>query len=222
MASGIAHELNQPMGAITTFAQAGKRMLQKPEPMIRQAAEVLQHISDEALNAGQGIRRIRGLFNARDGIRVVCRLTNVFDEVRPVLQLLANRADVRLEITAANDLPAVSVDRLRIEHVLFTLVQNALEAQQGDHDASVRIDISGDRYGVRTAIEDRGNGVPEQAREHLFRPFFTTKEQGTGLGLASSRGIIEAHGGTIGFENVEGGGARFWFHLPTASDPTGV
>ena len=223
MASGIAHELNQPIGAITTFAQAGKRMLEKPQPMVRQTADVLQHISDEALHAGQGIRRIRGLFNARDGLRTTCRLTDVVHEVLPVLQVLADRAGAKLDVDLAVDVPQVTVDRLRIAHVLFTLLQNALEAQSGDADtsASVRIKISGDRHVVRTEVEDRGSGVPENAREHLFRPFFTTKEHGTGLGLASSRGIIEAHGGTIGFEDVAGGGARFWFQLPIAPTADG-
>src|SRR5262245_24733878 len=84
MASGIAHELNQPIGAITTFAQAGERMLDRPEPMIGQTAEVLRHITNEALNAGNGIRRIRGLFNRHHGERTACNLTNVVAELLPI------------------------------------------------------------------------------------------------------------------------------------------
>jgi len=218
MASGIAHELNQPIGAITTFAQAGQRMLDRPDPMVASSVEVLQHISDQALNAGQGIRRIRGLFNSLESVRSTCAPADLVVELMPVLRLLADRWGSELGLSLQPEVPNVSVDRLRIQHVVFTLVQNALEAQ---HDygtpPQVRIQITGDRYGVCIAVEDHGPGVPDTARENLFRPFFTTKPSGTGLGLASSRAIIETHEGTIGFENLPAGGARFWFRLPAVT-----
>lgn len=223
MASGIAHELNQPIGAITTFAQAAKRMLDRPDPMIQPAADVLQHISHEALNAGAGIRRIRGLFNRDRRDHKDCDLGEVVAELMPIVDLLSRRCGTTLGLTIQPDLQPVAIDRLRIQHVLFALVQNALEAKTRDDDPpSVRIDVTGDRYGVQVAIEDRGVGIPDEAREHLFHPFFTTKEHGTGLGLASSRAIAEAHDGSIGFENVEGGGTRFWLRLPAAAQQEGI
>ena len=215
MASGFAHELNQPIGAIATFAQAGERMLSRPEPMTAQASDVLRHISNEALNAGQGIRRIRKLFNDTSVERSPSAMPHLLAELMPVLELLANRAGVQLETAIDASLPDVSVDRLRIQHVLYTLVQNSLEvARPQDRPARVRIEISGDRYAVTTAVIDNGIGLSGEARAQLFRPFFTTKEQGTGLGLASSRAIIEAHEGSIGCDDVADGGARFWFRLP--------
>jgi len=216
MASGFAHEINQPIGAIATFAQAGQRMLAAPQPAVDGASEVLEHISTEALHAGEGIRRIRGLFAARESEAVTCPLGDVLEELRPVLELLAERGGVQLDILAQPDLPAVSIDRLRVQHVLFTLVQNAIEASTATSAATVRIEMTGDRYAVVTTISDQGSGVPASAQDHLFRPFFTTKRNGTGLGLASSRAIIEAHEGTIGFEEASGGGARFWFRLPAS------
>ena len=193
-------------------------MLSRPEPMVTDAAEVLQHISTEALQAGQGIHRIRNLFNGRDVARERCSLADVVAELVPVLDLLANRSAAKLTVTTAADLPPVSIDRLRVQHVLFTLVQNALEAPRaGDRAPAVRIAVDGDRYSVVTSVCDEGTGVTEAARHSLFRPFFTTKHHGTGLGLASSRAIVESHDGTIGFDNIEGGGARFWFRLPAAS-----
>ncbi len=218
MASGIAHELNQPIGAIATFAQAGQRMLERPVPMIAPSVEVLQHISEQALHAGQGIRRIRGLFNSAESVRSLCEPAEVVMELMPVLHLQANRSGSELGLSLQPDLPGVLIDRLRIQHVLLTLVQNALEAQC-DHGAplQVRIQITSDRYGVCIAVEDHGPGIPEPVRGRLFQPFFTTKTQGTGLGLASSRAIVDAHGGTIGFENLPAGGARFWFRLPAAA-----
>ena len=223
MASGIAHELNQPIGAIATFAQAGQRMLERPVPMIGLAAEVLQHISREALNAGEGIRRIRALFNGRHSDRKNCNLTEVTAELLPVLDLLATRQGGSLQFSAQSGLPAVTLDRLRIQHVLFALVQNALEAPTRDGEAPrVRIAVTGDRYGAQVVVEDHSLGIPEDARDQLFRPFFTTKEQGTGLGLASSRAIAESHQGSLDFENVEGGGTRFCLRLPACADEEAV
>jgi two-component system sensor kinase FixL len=218
MASGIAHELNQPIGAIATFAQTGARMLGRAEPMIADAREILHHISNEALKAGRGIHRIRGLFDGQGVAKIDCNLADVVTELRPVLALLAERAGARLDVEMAPVLPTVSIDRLRIQHVIFTLVQNALEAPRRSGDAPVvRIEVTGDRYSVLTAVSDQGTGIAADARDNLFRPFFTTKPSGTGLGLASSRAIVEAHEGTIGFEDVATGGARFWFRLPANS-----
>jgi C4-dicarboxylate-specific signal transduction histidine kinase len=218
MASGIAHELNQPIGAITTFAQAGQRMLERPEPMIGQAAEVLRHISHEALHAGEGIRRIRSLFHGHHAERTECNLADVVAELQPVLELLAVRSGAKLQFSSQSALPTAAIDRLRIQHVLFALVQNALEAPTRNGEApTVHIDVSGDRYSVRVTVEDSGLGIPDEAREQLFRPFFTTKAHGTGLGLASSRAVAESHQGSLDVENIAGGGTRFCLRLPASA-----
>jgi C4-dicarboxylate-specific signal transduction histidine kinase len=217
MASGVAHELNQPIGAIATFAQTAERMLGRPEPMVADAHDLLHHIGNEALKAGDGIRRIRSLFATPSVAPVACQLADVVAELRPLLELLAARAGATLEFQIAADLPQVAIDRLRIQHVLFTLVQNALEAPCRNGDAPwVRIELNGDRYGVATTISDRGVGISAIGRDNLFRPFFTTKANGTGLGLASSRAIVEAHEGQIGCDDT-GAGAAFWFRLPAAA-----
>jgi C4-dicarboxylate-specific signal transduction histidine kinase len=221
MASGVAHELNQPIGAIATFAQTAERMLARPQPLVGDAHDLLHHISGEALKAGDGIRRIRALFSAPIVTAVQCQLSDVVRELQPVLDLLAARASAQLELRVAANLPPVEVDPLRIQHVLFTLAQNALEApRQPGKRPHVHIELSGDRYAVTTSVSDDGAGIAEAARDNLFRPFFTTKANGTGLGLASSRAIIESHGGTIGFDDIAGGGARFWFRLPAAAQET--
>lgn len=222
MASGIAHEINQPIGAIATFAQAARRMLDRPEPMVQQTSDVLQHISQEALNAGAGIRRIRSLFDDNGHGRVDCDIAEVITELMPVLELLGRRYETTLALSIQAPLPTISIDRLRIQHVLFALVQNALEAPTRDQGTpDVRIDVTGDRYGVQVVVQDRGIGISDAASEHMFRPFFTSKPHGTGLGLASSRAIIEAHQGTIGFESMAEGDTRFWFRLPAAVRESG-
>jgi two-component system sensor histidine kinase DctS len=214
MASGIAHELNQPLGAIATFSQAGDRLLNRPEPMVSRAREVFQQINSEALSAGEGIRRIRRLFDHAEPTRSSCQMAEVVGELAPALQALARGAKVTLKVDVQSPLPEVNVDRLRIQLVLFSLVQNALEASSQNHGSQVIIEVHADRYAVQTSITDSGAGIPTDLHDKLFRPFFTTKAGGTGLGLASSRASIEAHEGTIGFDNAAPAGSRFWFRLP--------
>jgi two-component system sensor kinase FixL len=217
MASGIAHELNQPLGAIATFSQAGERMLARPEPMVDGAVEVLQQINVSAMGAGEGLRRIRRLFNQDQGERVPHRLSDVLAELEPVLELLAGRSGTGLLVTHAANLPPVSIDQRQIQHVLFVLVQNAIDASRTSTSPVVRIETSSDGYTVQTAVIDNGSGIPAALRAEIFHPFFTTKTGGTGLGLASSRTVIESHQGSIGFDDAAGGGTRFWFRLPVAN-----
>ena len=214
MASGIAHELNQPLGAIATFGEAGDRLLNRAEPLVPRAREVFQHISAEARNAGEGIRRIRRLFDHAEPKRSRCQMSDLVGELEPALQAMARAMRVSLKVDAHSPLPEVNVDRLRIQLVLFSLVQNAIEASAQRDFAQVLIGVRADRYAVETSVTDSGAGVPAELAEKLFRPFFTTKSGGTGLGLASSRASIEAHEGSIGFEKAIPTGSRFWFRLP--------
>jgi two-component system sensor kinase FixL len=219
MASGIAHEINQPLGAIATFAQAGERMLNRPDPMVSRARDVFLQINQAALAAGAGIQRIRRLFEQELPTRTRCQLPELIAELRPVLDILALRTRSTVSVDVPGPVPDLLIDRLRIQHVLFALAQNAVDASAQVSDTpSIRIDVSADRYSVETGVTDSGAGVPTDVREQLFRPFFTTKPQGSGLGLASSRAIIQSHEGTIGFDNLPTGGSRFWFRLPVAID----
>jgi C4-dicarboxylate-specific signal transduction histidine kinase len=215
MASGVAHELNQPLGAIATFSQAGERMLSRPDPMVNGALDVFRQINVAALGAGEVIQRIRRLFERNSPHLTRCQLPELTAELLPTLDILAMRAQGRVSVDAPSPVPDLLIDRLRIQHVLYALVQNAIDAAaQMPSPPSIRIDIFADRYSVETGVTDSGPGVPEEMHAQLFRPFFTTKPKGTGLGLASSRSIIESHDGTIGFNNVAAGGSRFWFRLP--------
>ncbi len=214
MASGIAHELNQPLGAIATFSQAGDRLLNRPEPMVARARDVFQQINQEALNAGDGIRRIRRLFDHAEPVLARCQMSGLIAEVAPALDVLARAAGVDLSTIVESPLPEVSVDRLRIQLVVFSLVQNALEASVQNAGTLVCVRVSADRYAVETNVWDSGTGVPAELVDQMFKPFYTTKAGGTGLGLASSRAIIEAHQGTIGFEKGIPLGSRFYFRLP--------
>jgi two-component system sensor histidine kinase DctS len=217
MASGIAHELNQPLGAIATFSQAGDRLLDRPEPMVPRAREVFQQINREALNAGEDIRRIRRLFNHAEPNRIRSHMDELITELVPALHALAKAAGLVLKVDVQLPLPDVNVDRLMIQLVLFWLVQNALEASAQNGGTEVRIEVRGDRHAIETSVCDSGAGIPKEFVDKLFKPFYTTKAGGIGLGLASSRATVEAHEGTIGFENATPVGTRFWFRLPIAA-----
>jgi len=217
LASGIAHELNQPLGAIATFAQAGERMLNREEPLVSETIDVLRQINVAALAAGEGIRRIRRLFDQDPSARSSCQIQELIDELKPVLELFAKRVGGHLHVDINPGVPAVIADRLRIQQVIVALVQNACDASTLCEGApKIAVSAGSDRYMVEISVRDSGPGVPIGIQRQLFRPFFTTKERGTGLGLASSRAIVEAHEGTMGFENLSGGGSRFWFRLPVA------
>lgn len=220
MASGIAHELNQPLGAITTFAQAGERLLNHPDATLESAREIFQLISKEALAAAGGIQRMRRLFHRDNLDKAPCAIADLLQELTPALQLLARKADVELAVGISGPAPLISVDRLRIQHVIYTLTQNAIDACRASHRAGpkrVHIGIDGDRYAAVVSVTDSGDGIAEQHRLRMFHPFFTTKAAGTGLGLASARAIVLAHEGTIVFENVASG-ARFTIRLPAETE----
>lgn len=217
MASGIAHELNQPLGAIATFAQAGDRLLNRPEPLVERARDVFRQISTEALAAGEGIRRIRELFNQSTPELTRMQMPLLVEELRPMLQVMARSANTDLSLAVDVPSPHASIDKLRIQHVIFALVQNALHAcADADRPRRIQVAVRSDRYAVDVSVTDTGPGIADAARDLVFRPFFTTKPHGTGLGLASCRAIIDIHGGTIGFDPVATGGTRFWFRVPVS------
>ncbi len=182
-----------------------------------QALDVFRQINVAAMGAGEGIRRIRRLFDHQALNRTPSRISKLIEELRPLFAVLAMRiqSDLTFEVDPA--IPELPVDRLRIQHVLFALVQNAFDAAaNGSGAPHIAVGAHADRYAVAISVSDSGPAISAAVREHLFRPFFTTKSQGTGLGLASARAIVEAHGGSIGFENLATGGNRFWFRLPLA------
>lgn len=209
----IAHEINQPLGAIATFAQTGKRMLSRQTPLVDAAINVLEQISTQALSAGEGIHRIRASFTKPDNVRVDCDPARLLLEVRPILDVLAAREGVSLEFNCEAGLPRVKVDPVLIQYVLLVLAQNAIEATRESPDPRVHVAAVRDAYSVLVSVDDVGCGVPSDFRDKLFHAFFTTKANGAGLGLAAAHGIVDAHGGKMGYEDV-GGGSRFWFTVP--------
>ena len=218
MAAGIAHELNQPLSAIATYAQACDRMLDAPAPDLPEIHGALKQISAQALRAGEIIRRLRHLVGNRETERVASDVNEVVQELATLAGVDARHNDITLAFELAPDAGQVSIDRVQVQQVLLNLVRNAIEALEGLAGERRILTIGTRRLAdqeVELFVRDRGPGVQPEVAERMFDPFFTTKRSGTGLGLAISRTIARAHRGTLGHRPGPSSGAEFFLRLPT-------
>ncbi|MBP2314288.1 sensor histidine kinase [Azospirillum soli] len=219
MASNLAHELNQPLGAIANYARGCTRRLEMGTGEPAQLAEITRAIAEQAERAGQIIARIRNFVRKRAS---QLEPMDVNEAVRAAMSLCESRArgdGVAIVLTLADDLPPVLADTVQIEQVVLNLVVNALDALEGAQTGAPEVTVrtGRDEAGrVEVAVADRGRGLTDEARSRLFDPFFTTKPGGMGLGLSICRTIVEAHGGHLWATDNPGGGAVMRFVLPAA------
>jgi len=222
MASGIAHELNQPLTAISTNARACMRMIEAGHGPIGTCGEVMVKIAHQAERAGEVIRQIRRFVRKEEPQMQPVPVTALFETVLVLQRQDARRHGVGLTCSIGWDVDAVLAQQTQIEQVILNLTRNAIEAMApavGDDDQR-RLAISARRRGgtVEFRVADTGPGVSSEVRERLFEPFVTDKPQGLGLGLSISAGIVEAHGGHLTVQPTPGGGSTFLFSLPAAAD----
>jgi len=218
MASGFAHELNQPLCAIVNFTEACVELVQRANASPGELTSALTEVSRQAHRAGDVIRRLRDFAKRRTPECLPVDMNRVVREVVALTSIEARQSDVRVRTNGSKRLPKVLADSIQIEQVLVNLVRNAFEAMRGTH-ASIRLlSIETRRRGgsVETAVSDTGPGISDGVRERLFEPFFTTKSNGLGTGLSISRSILEAHGGSIWVVPRTNGGTTFCFSLPIA------
>ena len=219
MASTIAHEINQPLTAIATHAQACRRILQHGDSDPVLLEDAFKNIANEALRAGEVVKRIRGFVSKRESRRILVTLGTVLDTVLDLAEVDARAADVRITFDRSAAEHLVFVDPVQIQQVCLNLIRNAIDEMQryGDGERVVAISLEAQDKMVLTHFDDHGNGVPEAVLGQLFQPFFTTKESGMGMGLSISRSIAVAHDGDLTYSVNEFNGARFTFSLPIAS-----
>jgi two-component system, LuxR family, sensor kinase FixL len=219
LTASLAHELNQPLTAIASNAAAGKRFLAKgpAELDLEMIEEILSDVFSDARRAGQIIHSIHHLVRKGPESRRAVDLNEVIRDVLRLLHsdLLGRSTTVKTDL--APSLAPVSADPVQLQQVLLNLIVNSLEAMQDTAVPQRRIEIStGSNNGsVEVNVRDHGVGLPEGDPDKIFSHFFSTKPNGMGMGLTIVRSIVEAHGGELGAENVEGG-ARFFFRLPAA------
>ncbi len=220
-ASGIAHELNQPLAAIANYSAAADCFLEPDNQQIGKAQEAIRRMGDESRRAGRIIQSMRSVIQKRAIEHAVHDLSTLLDEPMKMLAPLAQRLQVQIQVTMPTHNAIVECDAVMIEQVLFNLLRNALESVSALKHAApadaVTIRITTDENNVTVSIADRGLGISEP--DKLFQAFYTTKSGGMGLGLAICRTVIESHGGRLWAEEHEGGGARFCFRLPCATQP---
>jgi len=215
MAAGLAHEINQPLTAIATYAQAALRLAAAGHDM-GEIKDALTQITTQALRAGEVIRRLRAFVKNRTARTESVDLNRLIEDLRMLAEPDARVNDMRLTLELAPTVPLVAVDPVQIQQVLLNLVRNAIDATL-EAPAAPREILVRTRVGVgevEVEVVDRGSGVDPAVADHLFNPFFTTKAAGTGLGLAISRSIIRAHRGKLGHRPTPGGGTTFYFTLP--------
>jgi two-component system, LuxR family, sensor kinase FixL len=224
MASGISHELNQPLTAIANYAQASVRLLASPNADLTDVREALEQIAGQALRAGEIIRRLRSLVRKQETQREQADINQLIGELDALARADARISDVHIILDLAANLPFLSLDRVQVQQVLLNLLRNSFDALEsspsGHREVVIRTgsDAAGD---VFVEIADTGAGLAVEMLPHLFTPFATNKPQGTGLGLAISRTIVEAHRGRLEYRANKPRGAVFVMTLPSEQVLTG-
>jgi C4-dicarboxylate-specific signal transduction histidine kinase len=225
LTASIAHEVNQPLGAIMNYANACRRMLAADREAKASVDEALSKIVEDAHRASDVIARIRALSKKKPTEKAWASVKELIDDVVAIANYEMRARGVTVRVDLAAESPRLQVDRVQIQQVLLNLVINGAEAMESTPPQDRVIEISGrlERFEEEPAfilrIRDRGTGVNPPDASRLFAPFHTTKPQGLGLGLTISRSIIEAHCGRLSLGPSEGAGATFEILLPLEAKP---
>jgi PAS domain S-box-containing protein len=217
LAASLSHELAQPIMATTNNAKASLRWLQRDPPDLTQVRNGTERIIEAGTFASEIINRLRSLY--KTGFPPERELVDVNEAVHEMLAMLRNEADrhsVSMRTMSATGLPFVWADRVQIQQVLLNLMLNAIEAMKETGGELTIASEFGSNSQVLISVSDTGVGLPAENADHIFKAFFTTKPQGSGMGLAISRSIVESHGGRLWAAANSKRGASFCFTLPTA------
>ncbi len=220
MAAGIAHEINQPLAAISTYADAGIRLINNESTDIDRIGYALDQIGQQARRAGEVVRRMRGLARQEEVSREPNDINNLILDLLELAKLEARDLDAPINLELEESLPQVLVDAVQIQQVLLNLIRNALEAMVKRSQASrgVLIRTRMDEKGlIETTVADHGMGIDESRVDSIFNPFESSKPTGMGIGLSICKTIISSHGGKLWYEPNEGGGSQFKFTVETVN-----
>ncbi len=228
MASLLSHELNQPLSAIASFATGSINLMNdpllRPEPAL--LLQAMERIAEQSERAGRVIRSVQDFVRRREHERLAIGADLLVEAILPLVRMQARRSAARVEVHVAQPAPRVLCDRTMVEQVLINLARNGIQAMESSAqglEPLLRIEARPLGAGlVEFAVVDRGPGVPDELRAQIFTAFFTTREEGMGLGLSLCRTVIEQHGGSLDFDNLRDAegrvvGARFRFTLPAAA-----
>ena len=219
MAASIAHELNQPLTAVVTHAYACREWLRSKPANLEKASATAEKIVQESTRASVVVSRVRALFRKEAQVRELTSMNRLIQELARLMRDEAIRRDVSIRLELANDLPQLKMDPVQIQQVILNLAMNGMDSMMQvarPRELIIRTEKYGDG-GILAAVKDHGPGIAPETAARMFEPFFSTKPQGTGMGLAICRSIIEAHDGKIWAENSVRGGATLQFTLRSQS-----
>jgi C4-dicarboxylate-specific signal transduction histidine kinase len=217
LTASIAHEVNQPVCAVVTNADAGLRWLAAQPPDLEEARQALGRIVNEGNRASEVIDRVRALVKKAPPRKDRLDINEIILEVIALTRSEVHRNRVALQVQLLSGLPPISGDRIQLQQVILNLIINAIEAMSGMSDGPREVLVGSRNDGaddVLVAVRDSGRGLDAERLDHLFDAFYTTKPNGLGMGLAISRSIIEAHGGRLWATPNGPRGAIFQFMLP--------
>lgn len=219
MASTLAHELNQPLSAIANYMKGSRRLLEgSTDEAAARVRDAIDKAADQALRAGQIIRRLRDFVARGETERRVESITKLIEEASALALVGAKEQDIRVRYQLDPRIDLVLADKVQVQQVLLNLVRNAIDAMADSsrRELTIAAGPTGNNM-VEVSVADTGPGIAPEVSSQLFQPFVTTKRQGMGVGLSISRTIIEAHGGEIWTQPNPGGGTIFRFMLRTVS-----
>jgi signal transduction histidine kinase len=217
LAAAISHEIRQPLTAIRAHAEAGTLLLSGAQPDLGEAREIFRDIVSDDVRATEVLEHIRTLLRREEPTVGDVDLNRVCEQAAHLLKPDAARHGVRLRLSLDPGLPAITGDAVELQQVVLNLTLNALDAvRTSARDHEVVVGTAAGRGTVEIFVRDTGPGLPPDVRQHAFEPFFSTKSQGLGMGLAIVRSIVERHHGQVRAENDQAGGAVFRVRLPAA------
>ena len=221
LAASLAHEINQPLTAILSNAQAAQRFLNRDNPDLEEVRDILADIISDDKRAGDVIRQLRSLFRKEALDLTSLDINSVIEQVITLVKSEAIIRNVSVEIRLDRSLPPVPGDRVHLQQLILNSILNASEALADSEVSSRKVIISTgteDGKDVKVGIRDYGRGIDEENLDQIFKPFYTTKAEGLGMGLSINRSIIEAHGGRAWAENNPAGGAAFYYTIPVRKE----
>ena len=222
MASGIAHEVNQPLTAIATYTQASLNMMKAESPNMDKLAEVVYKTQQQALRAGQIIRRMREFVKSNTKQVAATDLNELIQDAVSLCLPELKLGNIALTLQLQSPLPLINVDKIQIEQVIINLIRNSVDAFDScleNQQKEISIDsLLTLNEGIEVRVKDNGPGIPDDQQQQILMPFYTTKTEGMGMGLSICCSIIEAHGGYLKFNSKVGKGTTFYFTLPIKKD----
>ena len=224
LATSLAHELNQPLNAILQNAGVAQMLLSAGSrpPALEEIRDIVEDIRKDDIRASEVIRRMRGLLQKRELETTTMNVNDVAEETVALVRPDARSRAVQVDVQLADGLPPILGDRVHLQQVLLNLILNGVDAvarmPPGRRQVLVRTQQGNGQ--VQLLVRDTGTGIRAEPVSDIFEPFYTTKDEGMGMGLAIARSIIEAHAGRMAAENNPDGGATVWFSVPAASLPS--